>query len=260
MINNEDESIFHYLNDEDNNNNTNIYNSNTNLIYNNTKTNNNNIIDNNKINDNKSESLDIQIKKANINQNKEKNNMNFLNNKRNREKGSEKINDISSLNASINTDVSSLDDFSSSSIIFNDNFSESDGSNNLMLDEFSEHKNDSKLTSKLIEEFKNSINFDDKEIEEGVKFSVKYEISKEKLNKWKFQKKIKNLSQELINSIHNDENNIIKVINKIIDKHYYEPSKIMIHNFIEKLFYICQSFGVNPIILAQIKNMVKLYE
>ena len=260
MINNEDESIFHYLNDEDNNNNTNIYNSNTNLIYNNTKTNNNNIIDNNKINDNKSESLDIQIKKANINQNKEKNNMNFLNNKRNREKGSEKINDISSLNASINTDVSSLDDFSSSSIIFNDNFSESDGSNNLMLDEFSEHKNDSKLTSKLIEEFKNSINFDDKEIEEGVKFSVKYEISKEKLNKWKFQKKIKNLSQELINSIHNDETNIIKVINKIIDKHYYEPSKIMIHNFIEKLFYICQSFGVNPIILAQIKNMVKLYE
>ena len=266
IINNEDESIFHYLNDEDNN--SNIYNnsnSNINSNNNNANINNNNIIENNrknsdKNNDNKIESLDNQIKKIMNNPNKENNISIFLNNKRNREKEEENMSDINSLNESINTELSTQIDSSSSSFIFNDNFSESDGSNNLMLDEFSDHKYDSKLTKQLIEEFKNSINPDNKEIEDGVKFSVKYEISREKLNKWKFQKKIKSLSQELINSIHNDQTNIIKVINKIIDKNYYAPSKKMIYNFIEKLLYICQSYGVNSIIQTKIKSMMKSYE
>ena len=87
---------------------------------------------------------------------------------------------------------------------------------------------------------------------------MKYEVSKEKLNKWKFQKKIRTISQELINSIHNDENNIIKVINKIIEQNTFD--KQLIHNFVEKIYYLCQSDGVNSMVQAQIQKLKNSYE
>jgi len=34
--------------------------------------------------------------------------------------------------------------------------------------------------------------------DDGIKLNISYKISKEKLNKWKFQKKIKKFSQDLI--------------------------------------------------------------
>ena len=143
-------------------------------------------------------------------------------------------------------------------MIFNDNYSESDGSNNLMLDELPDSKiAKSKMTNSLIEEFKNSLN--EVQIENGIKISAKFDISKEKLNKGKFQKKIKNFSQDLINSIHNDESNIIKIINQIIDQKYYSPDKKMTYHFIEKVLKICKDFGVNQMVQTQLQNLMKCY-
>ena len=269
------EAIFLYINDEDNNilypadPNTNINTNTNNKTINNNNVNNNinNPNNNNNINNNKSNSninlekpIDLNShdnKTMSINQ-KEKNSNYLINNKRNRE---EKYNETSSpkkLNESLNTDLSSDNNEPPEPMIFNDNYSESDGSNNLMLDEYQENKiSTSKMTNLLLEEFKNSLN-DDK-IEKGIKFNAKYDISKEKLNKWKFQKKIKNFSQELINSIHSDGNNIIKIINQIIDQKYYAPDKKMTYNFIGKVFRICQDFGVNHMVQTQLQNLMKRY-
>jgi hypothetical protein len=269
------EAIFLYINDEDNNilypadPNTNINTNTNNKTINNNNVNNNinNPNNNNNINNNRSNSninLEIPIdlnsqdnKTISMNQ-KEKNSNYLINNKRNRE---EKYNETSSpkkLNESLNTDLSSDNNEPPEPMIFNDNYSESDGSNNLMLDEYQENKiSTSKMTNLLLEEFKNSLN-DDK-IEKGIKLNAKYDISKEKLNKWKFQKKIKNFSQELINSIHSDGNNIIKIINQIIDQKYYAPDKKMTYNFIGKVFRICQDFGVNHMVQTQLQNLMKRY-
>ena len=266
IINNEkmqDESIFHYLNDEDHPN-TNTFNNNkTNNIINNNLPNNDNKNSGN-INNNKydlnSEILDNQMKKMinEYNKDKEKKDNKYINNKRIRGFSENDINDDNhDLNSSFTQDMTI--DSSPSTIAFNDNFSESDGISNLMLDEFSDNKYNSKMGSLLIDEFKNSLNIDNNDKKDGINVSVKYNISNEKLNKWKFQKKIRTLSQELINSIHNDENNIIKVINKIIDKNNYAPDKKMIYNFVEKIFFICQSYGVNPMIQARIQNLMKTY-
>jgi hypothetical protein len=269
------EAIFLYINDEDNNilypadPNTNINNNINNKVINNNinnininNPNNNNNINNNKSNSNINLEKPIDLnshdnKTMSINQ-KEKNSNYLINNKRNRE---EKYNETSSpkkLNESLNTDLSSDNNEPPEPMIFNDNYSESDGSNNLMLDEYQENKiSTSKMTNLLLEEFKNSLN-DDK-IEKGIKLNAKYDISKEKLNKWKFQKKIKNFSQELINSIHSDGNNIIKIINQIIDQKYYAPDKKMTYNFIGKVFRICQDFGVNHMVQTQLQNLMKRY-
>ena len=114
------------------------------------------------------------------------------------------------------------------------------------------------MSLSLIEEFKNSVISDKIEIKDGIKINVKYEVSKEKLNKWKYQKKIRTISQELINSIHNDENNIIKVINKIIEQNTFD--KKLIHNFVEKIYYLCQSYGVNSMVQTQIQNLKNSFE
>ena len=274
IINNEklqDESIFHYLNDEDNNinyNHSNININNNNKAFNNINNNYNNIPNNDNKNSNikidfNCESLDNQMKKIISEQNKDKekkDNKHLINNKRNRENSMDDINlDNPNLNNSFTADISIDSSSPPSSNYFNDNFSDTDGINNLMLDEFSDNKYNSKMTSSLIDEFKNNINLDNNVKKDGIKISVKYNISNEKLNKWKFQKKIKTLSQELINSIHNDENNIIKVVTKIIDKNIYAPDKKMIYNFVEKMFLLCQSYGVNPMIQTQIQELMKSY-
>ena len=263
----QNETIFHYINDEDNNilNKTVPNANNTNLNNNKENTNSNNKNTNNIINNKTLANLEKQLEKEAKNkkvismQKKEKReNNNLINNKRNR---GENINETSSpkkLNESMNTDISSSNSEPPEPTIFNDNYSESDGSNNLMLDELSENKNStSKLTNSLLEEFKNSLN--DENFEDGIKLTVKYDISREKLNKWKFQKKIKNLSQELINCIHNDENNIIKIINKIIDQNYYAPDKKMTYHFLEKVYIICQNFGINHMVLKKLDNLKKCY-
>jgi hypothetical protein len=267
LINNgsiQDESIFHYLNDEDNNNAiSNTINNNINNLASPIPNNNNN--DNKSNNDNNNNNnidfetsltIDTQLKKS-LSEMKDKPNTNYLNNKRTRDNSMDNI-DID-LNESITTEYSSSISSVPSGNIFNDNYSESDGSNNMLLDELSDTKYTSKMSDLLLEDFKNSLILDNKEQKEGIKVSVKYEISKEKLNKWKFQKQIKNLSQELINSMHNDENNIIKVINKIIDRNDFAPDNKRIYNFIQKIVLLCQSYGVNSMILIQLKNMMKSY-
>ena len=253
------DSIFLYINDEDNNI---LYKSDPNINLNSN-------INNKAINNNKNINLEIpsehnnKTKKIISNKNKEKekdkNNSNYLiNNKRNREENSDKLSSPKKLNESFNTDNSSNNDEPPEPMIFNDNYSESDGSNNLMLDELPDSKiAKSKMTNSLIEEFKNSLN--EVQIENGIKISAKFDISKEKLNKWKFQKKIKNFSQDLINSIHNDESNIIKIINQIIDQKYYSPDKKMTYHFIEKVLKICKDFGVNQMVQTQLQNLMKCY-
>ena len=72
-------------------------------------------------------------------------------------------------------------------------------------------------------------------------------------------KKIKNFAKDLINSIHNDGNDIIKIINKVIDQNYYAPDKKMTYLFIEKVFNICKNYGVNQIVQAKLKNLMKCY-
>ena len=253
------DSIFLYINDEDNNI---LYKSDPNINLNSN-------INNKAINNNKNINLEIpsehnnKTKKIISNKNKEKekdkNNSNYLiNNKRNREENSDNLSSPKKLNESFNTDNSSNNDEPPEPMIFNDNYSESDGSNNLMLDELPDSKiAKSKMTNSLIEEFKNSLN--EVQIENGIKISAKFDISKEKLNKWKFQKKIKNFSQDLINSIHNDESNIIKIINQIIDQKYYSPDKKMTYHFIEKVLKICKDFGVNQMVQTQLQNLMKCY-
>ena len=253
------DSIFLYINDEDNNI---LYKSDPNINLNSN-------INNKAINNNKNINLEIpsehnnKNKKIISNKNKEKekdkNNSNYLiNNKRNREENSDNLSSPKKLNESFNTDNSSNNDEPPEPMIFNDNYSESDGSNNLMLDELPDSKiAKSKMTNSLIEEFKNSLN--EVQIENGIKISAKFDISKEKLNKWKFQKKIKNFSQDLINSIHNDESNIIKIINQIIDQKYYSPDKKMTYHFIEKVLKICKDFGVNQMVQTQLQNLMKCY-
>ena len=253
------DSIFLYINDEDNNI---LYKSDPNINLNNN-------INNKATNNNKNINLEIpsehnnKTKKIISNKNKEKekdkNNSNYLiNNKRNREENSDNLSSPKKLNESFNTDNSSNNDEPPEPMIFNDNYSESDGSNNLMLDELPDSKiAKSKMTNSLIEEFKNSLN--EVQIENGIKISAKFDISKEKLNKWKFQKKIKNFSQDLINSIHNDESNIIKIINQIIDQKYYSPDKKMTYHFIEKVLKICKDFGVNQMVQTQLQNLMKCY-
>ena len=242
-----DESILHYIYEEDND------------IYPNSLNNKNE----NKINniniESTSEQNDNQSKKINSEQNKGKeekiNNNHFINNKRNRDNSMDNIhliNDKINLNDSFSTEYTQT-------LNVDDNFSESDGIDNLMLDEFSENKYISKMNSSLIEEFKESINLENNDQKEGMKINVKYHISNEKLTKWKFKKKIKNFSQELINSIHNDENNIIKTINKIIEQKSNATDKKMIYNFIEKIYSLCQSYGVNSLIQVQIQNLMKNY-
>ena len=183
------DSIFLYINDEDNNI---LYKSDPNINLNSN-------INNKAINNNKNINLEIpsehnnKNKKIISNKNKEKekdkNNSNYLiNNKRNREENSDNLSSPKKLNESFNTDNSSNNDEPPEPMIFNDNYSESDGSNNLMLDELPDSKiAKSKMTNSLIEEFKNSLN--EVQIENGIKISAKFDISKEKLNKWKFQKK-----------------------------------------------------------------------
>ena len=251
----QDESIFHYLNDEDNNNNK--INNNNILSNNNNKNNNNNNIDLKIIDNQIKKKITDQIKDKEM---KDKLNTNYLTNKRNRSISMDTIHDNNlDLNDSFTTDYSSSISSSPNPYILDDNLSESDGINNLMIDEFTNNKYTSKMSNELIEEFKNSLLFDNNQSNDGIKASVKYEISKKKLNKWKFQKKVKTLSQELINSIHNNENNIIKVINKIVDKNCYDPDKKMTYNFIQKIFFLCQSYGVNSMIQAQLQNMMKSY-
>ena len=246
----QNETIFNYINDEDNI----LYKTN---INNNTNTNKNNV---------NNESLS-KLKK-NINkfistlkeekQQKEKINKNILiNNKRNREENNKNTQLEQKINDSINTDISSSNE-PPEPTIFNDNYSESDGSNDLMLDELPDNKLAiSKMTNSLIEEFKNSLN--DEPIKDGIKFNVKYDISMEKLNKWKFHKKIKNFSQELMNSIYNDGNDIVNIINKIIDQNYFAPDKKTTYNFIEKVLVICQNYGVNQMVQTKLKNLLKCY-
>ena len=67
-------------------------------------------------------------------------------------------------------------------------------------------------------------------------------------------KKIKNFAKDLINSIHNDGNDIIKIINKVIDQNYYAPDKKMTYLFIEKVFNICKNYGVNQMVQAKLKK------
>ena len=250
----QDESIFHYLNDEDNNISINPSN---NKNYNLSQNRNNNNISL----EASAEQIDNQTKLLISDLNKDKGiyNNSLINNKRSRENSMDSINLINSnSNDSIQTNYTSKIESNPSSEIFSDNLSEADGSDNLMLDELSDSKYTSKMGLSLIEEFKNSVISDKIEIKDGIKINVKYEVSKEKLNKWKFQKKIRTISQELINSIHNDENNIIKVINKIIEQNTFD--KKLIHNFVEKIYYLCQSYGVNSMVQAQIQKLKNSYE
>jgi len=250
----QDESIFHYLNDEDNNISINPSN---NKNYNLSQNRNNNNISL----EASAEQIDNQAKLLISDLNKDKGiyNNSLINNKRSRENSMDSINLINSnSNDSIQTNYTSKIESNPSSEIFSDNLSEADGSDNLMLDELSDSKYTSKMGLSLIEEFKNSVISDKIEIKDGIKINVKYEVSKEKLNKWKFQKKIRTISQELINSIHNDENNIIKVINKIIEQNTFD--KKLIHNFVEKIYYLCQSYGVNSMVQAQIQKLKNSYE
>jgi hypothetical protein len=250
----QDESIFHYLNDEDNNI---SINQNNNKNYNLSLNRNNSNIST----DASSEQIDNQTKILISDLNKDKGiyNNSLINNKRSRENSMDNINLINTNSRdSIQTDYSSKLESIPSSVIFSDNLSEADGDDNLMLDEISDSKYTSKMSLSLIEEFKNSVISDKIEIKDGIKINVKYEVSKEKLNKWKFQKKIRTISQELINSIHNDENNIIKVINKIIEQNTFD--KKLIHNFVEKIYYLCQSYGVNSMVQTQIQNLKNSFE
>ena len=250
----QNDTIFNYINDEDYNimNNGNLNQSNINKT-----TNNNTVLNNNKNNIKNQElisALNSSLNKiANMGKKEKKN---LINNKRNRDEGSHKNSDTN-LNESVNTDISSSSD-PQEPMIFNDNYSESDGSNDLMLDEYpNDNKQMSKMTRSLLEEFNKS--FDDENNDGGIKLNISYEISKEKLNKWKFQKKIKNFAKELINSIHNDGNDIIKIINKVIDQNYYAPDKKMTYLFIEKVFNICKNYGVNQMVQAKLKNLMKCY-
>ena len=250
----QDESIFHYLNDEDNNISINS-NNNKNYILSPNR-NNNNIST-----EASAEQIDNQTKSLISDLNKDKGiyNNSLINNKRSRENSMDNINFINTnSNDSIQTDYSSKIESTPPSVIFSDNLSEADGNDNLMLDELSDSKYTSKMSLSLIEEFKNSIISDKIEIKDGIKINVKYEVSREKLNKWKFQKKIRTISQELINSIHNDESNIIKVINKIIEQNTYD--KKLLHNFVEKIYYLCQSYGVNSMVQAQIQKLKNSFE
>ena len=253
----QNDTIFNYLNDED----FHIMN-NGNLNNNNTKTTNNNgTIPNNKNNIKNQEllsALNSSLTKIASESKKEKT---LINNKRNREPSfnnspSKKFSD-NNLNTSTNTDVSSSND-PQEPMIFNDNYSESDGSNDLMLDELPNNKLPmSKMTKSLLEEFKKS--FEEESKDDTIKLNTTYEISKEKLNKWKFQKKIKNYSKDLIYSIHNDGNDIIKIINIIIDQNYYAPDKKMTYLFIEKVLNICKDYGVNQMVQTKLKNLMKCY-
>ena len=250
----QNDTIFNYINDEDYNimNNGNLNQSNINKT-----TNNNTVLNNNKNNIKNQElisALNSSLNKiANMGKKEKKN---LINNKRNRDEGSQKNSDTN-LNESVNTDISSSSD-PQEPMIFNDNYSESDGSNDLMLDEYpNDNKQMSKMTRSLLEEFNKS--FDDENNDDGIKLNISYEISKEKLNKWKFQKKIKNFAKDLINSIHNDGNDIIKIINKVIDQNYYAPDKKMTYLFIEKVFNICKNYGVNQMVQAKLKNLMKCY-
>ena len=250
----QNDTIFNYINDEDYNimNNGNLNQSNINKT-----TNNNAVLNNNKNNIKNQElisALNSSLNKiANMGKKEKKN---LINNKRNRDEGSQKNSDTN-LNESVNTDISSSSD-PQEPMIFNDNYSESDGSNDLMLDEYpNDNKQMSKMTRSLLEEFNKS--FDDENNDDGIKLNISYEISKEKLNKWKFQKKIKNFAKDLINSIHNDGNDIIKIINKVIDQNYYAPDKKMTYLFIEKVFNICKNYGVNQMVQAKLKNLMKCY-
>ena len=250
----QNDTIFNYINDEDYNimNNGNLNQSNINKT-----TNNNTVLNNNKNNIKNQElisALNSSLNKiANMGKKEKKN---LINNKRNRDEGSQKNSDAN-LNESVNTDISSSSD-PQEPMIFNDNYSESDGSNDLMLDEYpNDNKQMSKMTRSLLEEFNKS--FDDENNDDGIKLNISYEISKEKLNKWKFQKKIKNFAKDLINSIHNDGNDIIKIINKVIDQNYYAPDKKMTYLFIEKVFNICKNYGVNQMVQAKLKNLMKCY-
>ena len=250
----QDESIFHYLNDEDNNISINS-NNNKNYILSPNR-NNNNIST-----EASAEQIDNQTKSLISDLNKDKGiyNNSLINNKRSRENSMDNINFINTnSNDSIQTDYSSKIESTPPSVIFSDNLSEADGNDNLMLDELSDSKYTSKMSLSLIEEFKNSIISDKIEIKDGIKINVKYEVSREKLNKWKFQKKIRTISQELINSIHNDESNIIKVINKIIEQNTFD--KKLLHNFVEKIYYLCQSYGVNSMVQAQIQKLKNSFE
>ena len=253
----QNDRIFNYINDED----FHIMN-NGNLNNNNTKTTNNNgTIPNNKNNIKNQEllsALNSSLTKIASESKKEKT---LINNKRNREPSfnnspSKKFSD-NNLNTSTNTDVSSSND-PQEPMIFNDNYSESDGSNDLMLDELPNNKLPmSKMTKSLLEEFKKS--FEEESKDDTIKLNTTYEISKEKLNKWKFQKKIKNYSKDLIYSIHNDGNDIIKIINIIIDQNYYAPDKKMTYLFIEKVLNICKDYGVNQMVQTKLKNLMKRY-
>ena len=253
----QNDTIFNYINDED----FHIMN-NGNLNNNNTKTTNNNgTIPNNKNNIKNQEllsALNSSLTKIASESKKEKT---LINNKRNREPSfnnspSKKFSD-NNLNTSTNTDVSSSND-PQEPMIFNDNYSESDGSNDLMLDELPNNKLPmSKMTKSLLEEFKKS--FEEESKDDTIKLNTTYEISKEKLNKWKFQKKIKNYSKDLIYSIHNDGNDIIKIINIIIDQNYYAPDKKMTYLFIEKVLNICKDYGVNQMVQTKLKNLMKCY-
>ena len=253
----QNDTIFNYINDED----FHIMN-NGNLNNNNTKTTNNNgTIPNNKNNIKNQEllsALNSSLTKIASESKKEKT---LINNKRNREPSfnnspSKKFSD-NNLNTSTNTDVSSSND-PQEPMIFNDNYSESDGSNDLMLDELPNNKLPmSKMTKSLLEEFKKS--FEEESKDDTIKLNTTYEISKEKLNKWKFQKKIKNYSKDLIYSIHNDGNDIIKIINIIIDQNYFAPDKKMTYLFIEKVLNICKDYGVNQMVQTKLKNLMKCY-
>ena len=244
----QNDTIFNYINDEDN------------IIY---KTNINNNINTNNINNETLSKLKKNINKVittlkEEKQQKEKNNKNIMiNNKRNREENNKNAQLEQKINDSINTDISSSSE-PPEPTIFNDNNSESDGSNDLMLDELPDNKLAiSKMTNSLIEEFKNSLN--DEPIKDGIKFNVKYDISTEKLNKWKFNKKITKFSQELMNSIYDGGNDIINIINKIIDENYFAPDKKTTYNFIEKVLVICQNCGVNQMVQTKVKNLLKRY-
>ena len=262
-----DESLFLCLNKEDNNKYYNIG-VNNNKTTNNANNNLASIKKTNSINSNSdSSSLEEQINKKISEQVKNKEmedkiNNDYLNNKRKRERENS-MDTIDSFNLNISETLSkfksSSPESSPNSFIISDNFSESDGSNNLLLNELSDNKYISKMSNLLIEEFKDSISSENNGQKDGIKISVKYDISKEKLNKWIFQKNIKSLSQELINSIHNDEKSIIKVINKIINQNNFSPDKQLIYNFIEKTLYICQSYGVNSMIQIQLQKLMKSY-
>ena len=253
----QNDTIFNYINEEDYNimNNGNL-NNNSNKSTNNTGPiiNSKNSIKNQEL----LSAINSSLTKIANESKKEKN---LINNKRNREQSfnnspTKKSSD-NNLNTSFNTDVSSSND-PQEPMIFNDNYSESDGSNDLMLDELPDNKTSmSKMTSALLEEFKKS--FEDKPNNEIIKLNTTYEISKEKLNKWKFQKKIRNYSKDLIDSIHRDGDDIIKIINKIIDQNYYAPDKKMTYTFIEKVLNICRDYGVNLMVQTKLKNLMKRY-